>query len=465
MKPLKIGIDFILILWIVWVSLSACSYEPEINEQAIELSFSTDTVQFDTLFAERKSITKRLLVKNTSGKAVSLDQIRLKEQSDDFNLILNGIAGRQFNNQLLLGNDSLLILIEAKIDQTDENNPFVIRNNLDFVNQGNEQSVILEAWGQNANYLKDSVLVCNARWTADKPYVLSNNILIDSACSLIIDPGTRIYSANDSFILVAGTLQAEGNIDNPILFMNDRLDEPFASAPGQWGGIVFLEGSNNNSFKYVTIKNAIVGLNLNVFDQDGKPDVRMENSFVGNMAFSAVLSLNSDFEAINSVFYNTASGTVSHLGGGSALYRHCTIANYFNISRDQPAAFFSDFAIDNNENEIIHPIVVDLQNTIVYGRNEEEILFYEEVENNLTLSFTNSLFRSSQNLLSQNNSIRNENPLFEEPNNDDFRLTEDSPAIGKALTSGVIIDVINTPRDQNPDIGAYEFTVENEDGN
>ncbi len=457
MRKVKNGIFFIVILLFGSIIFSACSYEPEINEKAVQLTFSTDTVQFDTLFAERKSITKRLLVKNTSNKAVSLEQISLREHSDDFILTLNGIEGRQFNNQLLLGNDSLLVLIEAEIDQTDENNPFVIRNNIDFVNQGNQQSVIIEAWGQNANYLNDSVLVCNARWTADKAYVISENILIDSACSLVIDPGAKIYSANNSFILVAGNLQAEGNIDNPILFMNDRLDEPFSSAPGQWGGIVFLEGSNNNSLKYVDIKNGIVGLNLNVFDGDGKPDVRMENSYVGNMSFSAVLALNSDFEAVNSVFYNTASGTVTHLGGGLATYNHCTIANYFNVSRDQPAAFFSDFAVDNNENEILHPMEVNLLNTIVYGRNQEEILFYEEVLDNLSLSFSNSLFRSSEDVLAGNNSILNENPLFKEPADDNFNITEGSPVIGKALPSTVVQDIINTPRDQNPDIGAYEY--------
>ncbi|PTB92382.1 hypothetical protein C9994_14150 [Marivirga lumbricoides] len=232
MKLHKIFPGFILILLNGLFFFSACSYEPEIEEQPVQLTFSADTIQFDTIFAERKSITRRLLVKNPSKNAISIDQIGL-----------------------------------------------------------------------------------------------SSNILVDSSCSLTIEPGTKIYSANNSFILVAGTLKAEGTAENPVIFMNDRLDEPFASAPGQWGGIVFLEGSTDNYFSHTQIKNGVVGLNLNIFNRDGEADVVVENSLIGNMTFSAVLSLNSEFTATNSVFFNTALGTISHIGGGLATYQHCTIAN------------------------------------------------------------------------------------------------------------------------------------------
>lgn len=103
-------------------------------------------------------------------------------------------------------------------------------------------------------------------------------------------------------MIVNGSLQAEGDLENPISFTNDRLDEPFASSPGQWGGIVFLEDSKDNYFKYTTLKNALFGVNLNIYNPDNEPDLMMENCFVGNMAISSVISLNSDFSAINSVF-------------------------------------------------------------------------------------------------------------------------------------------------------------------
>jgi len=456
MKRLSRGFIFI-IFGLSFLGVASCSYEPEPTTEPINLTFSTDTLQFDTLFAERLSITKRLKIKNPSNKAVNISSIEFRNQSQAFQLTLNGRTQASFSDQLLLAEDSLLLLVSANIDQGDENNPFVIRDYLEVVNQNNAQSVVFEAWGQNANYLSDSILNCDARWNSDKPYVLSGVIQVDSSCILSIEPGTRIYSAPETFLVVNGSLQAEGNLENPILFTNDRLDEPFTSSPGQWGGIVFLEDSKDNYFKYTTIKNAIFGVNLNVFNPDNEPDLLMENCFVGNMAISSVISLNSDFAAINSVFYNTASGTVSHTGGGSAYYTHCTIANYFNITRENPAAFFSDLAFDNDGNEILAPIEIELLNSIIYGRIPDEIQFFEQQEGNLNFSFSHNLFRSSIEILSENNSIRNQDPSFIEVSNEDFRLGEDSPARDAALSTEVSTDIEGEARGNSPDIGAYEF--------
>ncbi len=154
---------------------------------------------------------------------------------------------------------------------------------------------------------------------------------------------------------------------------------------------------------------------------------------------------------------------MTHLGGGSASYVHCTIANYFNVDREQPAAFFSDYAIDNDENQILNPLHVELTNTIVYGRLNEEIGFFEQLEANLTLNFTHSLFRTRLDLLAQNNSIINEDPIFNRPLNFDFRLLSNSPAIGKAANTNIATDIAGNLRGDTPAIGAYEYFELEED--
>ncbi|WP_375579575.1 choice-of-anchor Q domain-containing protein [Marivirga tractuosa] len=457
----RLSKDFLIVICgLLFSVFASCSYEPEPTSEPVNLSFSTDTLQFDTLFSERLSITKRLKIKNPTSQAITISSIRLRNQSQSFQLTLNGRTQSSFSDQLLLAEDSLLLLVSANIDQGNENNPFVIRDYLEVENQENIQSVVFEAWGQNANYLSDSILSCDTRWNSEKPYVLSGSIQVDSSCVLSIEPGTKIYSATETFLIVDGSLQAEGNLENPIIFTNDRLDEPFASSPGQWGGIVFLENSKDNYLKHTTIKNALFGLNLNIFNPDNDPDVTLENCFVGNMAISSVISLNSDFAAVNSVFYNTASGTVSHTGGGSAYYTHCTIANYLNTNRENPAAFFSDSALDNNENEIIAPMEVQLLNTIIYGRITDEIQFFEQVGGNLNFSFSHNLFKSTIEVLSENNSIRNQDPAFVEVNDEDFNLLESSPVIDAGLSTQFNFDIKGNTRDDKPDIGAFEFKVE-----
>lgn len=445
------------------ILFSQCSYEPDFSDEAVVLTFSTDTIQFDTIFAERTSITKRLIIRNPSKNPVILDEIRLDMPNGPFSLTVNGIPGKQFTDEPLLAEDSLLVLIEATIDQTQENNPFVIRDQLAVSNNGNNQSIIIEAWGQNAHYLTDSVLTCNTTWTSEKPYVLQQNILIDSACSLTIEPGTRIYSGRDSFILVRGTLQVNGEKDSTVIFTNDRLDAPFNDAPGQWGGFIFFEGSKRNTFSFAEIKNSVVGLNLNTYDNDNEADVSIQNTIIGNTSSSAIIALYSDFEAVNSIIHTSPQPLAVHLGGGNAHYIHCTFSNSFSASRESASVLMSDFGVDNEETQYLNPLNITLINNIIYGPLQNELEIVENEAGNISLSMNNNLLKTSISSFDQFGNILNEQPLFNQASNYDFRLLENSPAINAALNTTLLIDFSGKERDENPDIGAWEFESINED--
>ena len=439
-------------------SFSQCSYEPEISNSGVQLSFSTDTIQFDTLFTERNSISKRLKVFNPSKEAIRIEQLNLEAYPEDFNLTVNGIKGDVFNDLLLFGEDSLLVIIEANIDQTDSNNPFVIRDLLKVSNAGIEQSVVIEAWGQNAHYLSDSILSCDSYWPADKPYVLSNNILIDEGCKLTIAPGAKIYSGPESFFLVAGQLEAIGKADSLIQFTNDRLDEPFASAPGQWGGIIFLEGSTNNHMKYTSIQNAIVGVNVATYSADGNYDLNLENVKIGNVSTQAMLILNSDVSAINSLFYNSVSSTYVHIGGGKTYLEHCTIANYLGVQRELPAFYLSDSAIDNEENQIVGPVSAEVKYSMISGRINEEMGFYESQTGNLQLNINNNLLKTKLDSFSDSNNLLNVDPGFKNIFEANFDLSETSPAIDQAIDSQQLIDILGRARTNTADLGAFEYS-------
>ena len=227
----------------------SCQPEEQIQtfDPAAKLRFSAYTVLFDTVFTAVPTITKRLKVYNDNSGAISISKIAIKGgENSPFTIAVNGFENHEFQDVRLLRGDSMLILVEALIDPMDENLPFVVEDSLLFETNGNFQSVILAAWGQDAHYLQDSVLACNTTWTSDRPYVIYNSILVDSLCSLIINPGTRIFSHKGSSVFIKGKVLAIGNPEERISFLNDRLDEKFQNAPGQWDGIFFLEGSTGN---------------------------------------------------------------------------------------------------------------------------------------------------------------------------------------------------------------------------
>ncbi|MDH5397273.1 MAG: hypothetical protein OEX02_03955, partial [Cyclobacteriaceae bacterium] len=275
-KVLKIfKLIFVVIVALLAMMSCANNEDPFLFDHGY-LSFSRDTVLFDTLFTSRGSITHRFKVYNPGNNTIHIDEVKVgKENNSPYTLTINGERGKKFQELELLGHDSLLVLVDVTIDPLDSNLPFIVRDSAVFTVNGMQQDVKLLAWGQDAHFLGDIILSCDTRWTADRPYVLYSSILIDSLCTLHIDPGTRIYSNNSAALFVKGTILANGLPDQRILFTNDRLDDNYKHAPGQWEGIFVLEGSKNNVLSYTDIRNAVRGIRLGAPDKDTIPEVNL----------------------------------------------------------------------------------------------------------------------------------------------------------------------------------------------
>ena len=117
----------LLILLLATVSLFSCERTEEkiSTESNLLLTLSSDTVTFDTLFTSVGSITKRFRVYNTNDNAINLSNIQLgMGEASSYSLVVNGERGTSFHDEVILGNDSLLVLVEVVIDPMDENLPF-----------------------------------------------------------------------------------------------------------------------------------------------------------------------------------------------------------------------------------------------------------------------------------------------------------------------------------------------------
>ena len=175
-----------------------------------------DTIYFDTVFTQLDSsgvrpisVTQQIRVINPNNNAVKTN-IRLSGNFPSvFKLNIDGQSTNQVYGKEIYGKDSLIIFVQCYIPAGSQNLPFIVTDQILFETNGNIQDVDLVAWGQDANYLFNDVLDCNSgnlRWTADKPYVIYDSILVPEGCVLTIDAGARIHSYNKSSILVAGTL-------------------------------------------------------------------------------------------------------------------------------------------------------------------------------------------------------------------------------------------------------------------
>ena len=127
----------ILILFLLTL-FSACRKENAIStDPSHRLSFSVDTVMFDTVFTTLGSSTHQLKVYNPYKEDLSISEIRLMggEQSR-FKLNFDGEAGTVFQDKIVPASDSLYAFLKVTIDPSDVNTPFIVEDSIMFITNG-----------------------------------------------------------------------------------------------------------------------------------------------------------------------------------------------------------------------------------------------------------------------------------------------------------------------------------------
>jgi len=80
-----------LVVVLTFLFISSCQKEHESDSNGRLLSFSTDTVAFDTIFTSIGSPTKNLRVYNTTNDRIIVSSIRLAGgENSGFRLNING---------------------------------------------------------------------------------------------------------------------------------------------------------------------------------------------------------------------------------------------------------------------------------------------------------------------------------------------------------------------------------------
>ncbi len=463
--------------------LSACNKKDVIStDPGIKLEFSNDSVIFDTVFTSIGSATHRLMVYNRSDSKVTISSVRLANGTgSDFRFNIDGESDVNVSDVEIAGGDSLFVFVRVTIDPTDVNNPFVVEDDLQFLTNGNNQSVKLVAWGQNANYiLADTYtpgfprykIVADSletvHWTAAKPYVIYGYAVINSYGELIIDAGAQIYFHDKSGLWAYsdGVLKVLGTIDEPVHFSGDRLEEEYKDLPGQWDRIWLMESKpgEDHEIRNAVIENAFIGIQAESFLRVATNKLILENVIIQNMNGIGLFSRVYNIIGGNMVVANCGAYCMALTGGGYYNFIQSTFANYWPYGvRKNPAVFINNFLLDTLENPVPFNMNFQLGNSIIYGYNDEEfgtemvagadsIYFLDHVLMKSELDVSNADYFESV--------IVNEDPKFMDHEINDYRIDTLSPAIGKGsveISSQIPNDILGNPRDDSPDLGAYEF--------
>jgi hypothetical protein len=482
------------------LAATACNDELDfITDGNFQLEFSTDTLRFDTVFTQLGSATRSVKVFNRNNRPVRIGKVSIAgNPAGRFRMNVDGIPGNEVENVEIWANDSIYIFVETTIDpnQPVSVSPFVIEDRIVFETGERKQEVVLEAWGQNANYFPSRfnkgvpvLLSCSngtLRWDDPKPYVIYGVILIDS-CALEIAAGTRIHvhggiARNDLFgvfndgmlyTLERGSLRVMGTQEQPVIIQGDRLEEGFQSAPGQWQGIILGKGSKGNRMEWTTVRNSNFGVYV-----DSLAELTALNSQFYNTSSSGIIGFRSNISLTNCLVYNNQATSVQLIQGGNYDFTYCTVASY---GVDASALSVSNFfCYDDFLNcQILReaPLRASFTNCIFFGSRADELqlsdLFRGQASDFFDLRFRNCLVRVER-LLTQQDGLyagffenqcatclrgTRDDLVFASISERDFRLDSLSVARGQAVPlPGIDIDLEGKPRDPlAPDIGCYEF--------
>jgi hypothetical protein len=469
----------------------SCNDPNIVDGSGVELSFSTDTVRFDTVFTARGSVTLPLKVYNDSKDAVTIDRVRLSGSPSFFRFNVDGLPGPVVEDAIIWPEDSIYVFIEVTIDPDlpPSESPFVIEENIEFYTGDVRRDVLLQAWGQNANYIPSlgaknslALLSCDlnqVNWDDPKPYVVYGILLVDS-CTLQIPEGARVYFhgglANNElgiyrdggiFFLDRGRLEVNGTPDRPVLFASDRIEPSFSQIPGQWPGLRFLTGSRDNRISHAIIEHAEVGVRV-----DSAAEVDLKAVEIRYCSGQGILGIHSSITADNCLVHNTGAVSMQIAYGGSVTSRYSSYASYGNTSEALGMNNFFCYDPPLCNSIGVNALNATFTNCIFNGNERDEIGLFDITEQagDFNYLFRNSLVKVDDLLDVDNfpdffdnclDCVRIEfgDPVFLDEPNDDFRLDTMSLArdIGLPIP-GISADIIGMPRDPvQPDAGCYEL--------
>jgi hypothetical protein len=462
----------------------------------LRLAFSVDTLSFDTVFTTIGTATRSFLVYNLNKEALNIETVSLDNTQTVFRFNVDGRRGDSFSNIRIAGNDSLFVFVEATVNPNESNQPLLVEDHLSFTVNGTTQKLLLQAYGQDVRLYKGGLaLECDTLWTAERPYLIYDSIVIPDGVTLSIAKGATFYMHDKARWIVNGALKAAGTLDEPIVFRGDRLDNlmqdvPYDRIANQWDGLYFGAGSFGNEMSHVVLRNGYAGLSF-LESAAGEYKLKISDSQVTNMEKSILTAAGCRIEAVNTEFSN-ATGHIASLSGGDYHFTHCTFANYYIIRPGRsglPVLGLRNYIPDDNAqngkksaplNVIFDNCLIDgsfsegkepLKGEISVDRYEGETL--EMRFNHCAVKtmkteddrFIRSLFINKDNAITYKSAGNADNGF-----RFDFRPDTAKVIIGAADPSVAALyplDRLGIDRlgGDGPDIGAYEYVPEPEKTN
>jgi len=481
---------------------SSCRTDFDTVASSGNLKFSKDTVYLDTVFKNIGSSTYQLKIYNQSKNDISIPIVQFKKGLDSkYRMTVDGMTGNNgkiFKDVTLLAKDSLYIFIETTADIKDANpDDFLYTDEIQFDSGANLQEVALVTLIQDAVFLypnqnpdgtKEKIKIdgkdvdgfhlnendpANGNellFTNEKPYVIYGYAGVPEFKTVTFEAGARVhfhansglYVGDNASLQINGTTSTTDKLENEVIFEGDRLESLYSDIPGQWKSVIFSNGSANHTINHLTLKNAVIGLDL----QSPYNTFEIKNTQIYNCAEYGILARDTHVIASNIVINYAGLASLSCVYGGNYNFTHCTFNNNWSSSSQVAVNLSNSLAGATPETNPLTNAIFN--NCIIYGSATNEFNLDKNPNAPFVYQLNNCLLKFSSSTKDPNyqfktdtehytNIILNENPKFYNVSQNKFNIDKTSAAFAKGDPVFMIpTDILGITRTSPPDLGAYQ---------
>lgn len=459
---------YFLIILLFVSALASCKKDSFITSPDASLSTSRDTLFFDTVFTSIGSVTQSFKIYNNNNQKLNISQVKLAGGSaSPFKLNIDGTPGAQLNNIEVNANDSLYIFVQVTVNPNADRLPFILSDSVQIDYNGNTRFVQLEAYGQNANFLRNKTIRQFTVWNAlDLPFVILGSLRVDTGVILHLTAGVKIYFHADAPLIVDGSLEVNATASKPAVFSGDRTDADYKDLPASWPGIIFRNSSKKNWLIHATIKNAYQGIVAQGLPATN-PKISLSKCIIDNAYDAGILGVSTSIYADNCLISNCGSN-INLVYGGDYRFVNCTVASYGNyyVQHKTSVLQVADYISQNN---ILYtaPLNASFINSIFwgdFGSVDNEVVVEKKGPGPFLVSFDHVLYKAKTDpsFSTLNAVLKNVPPLFDSINTPkniyDFHFAKspNAPAINAGIPTVFGLDLDDKVRDMQPDLGCYE---------
>ncbi len=477
----------------------ACDdYDSFTTDRSTTLTFSADSIVFDTLIATIPSSTKTLAVYNRADKGLRISEVWLGNGSKShFRINIDGqdltaTDARRATDFEVRRRDSIIVRAEVTLPETHSDEANTFEDALYFrLENGVEQRVSLIATSMDAFFMRGQTITSDTTFTPQRPIVIYDSLVVAPDVTLTLEAGTQLLFHQESGILVRGRLIAKGTIEQPVIFRTDRTDHifdylPYDRLPARWEGLRFTAESFGNELYGTDIHGGNYGI---ICDSTGTDDLKLSltDCRIHNLGGDGLRITDARCIVSNCEISNTLGHCVCLLGG-DYRFTHCTLAQFYALSANRgdalnianvnmgayhplKAATFESCVITGYAEDVVMGTWIDVTDmptdeAAAIGTPLDAFLFDHcflateiPTEGDYAERFVNCVYDNPE---AEINREKNFTAIDSRALLYDFTPLEESPIRGTANTvsrDSLPYDLRGRSRftDEQPDAGAYEF--------